>query len=330
MRNLAANMLTILIAIGVAIVIVIGIARQQYSAPGPLAEETVVLLPRGATATSASELLEKAGAIDNPVIFRLAARYTDQAANLKYGEFRVPAGASMQEILALLVAGSNVQHKITIAEGLTSWEVVKVLSGSDLLTGEISAVPPEGSLAPETYFVARGQDRMELLQRMQEAQSARLAEVWKNRAGDLPVSTPEEALILASIVEKETGQAAERPQVASVFINRLRRGMRLQSDPTVIYGITRGEGTLDRGLRRSELDKATPYNTYMIDGLPPTPIANPGLATLEATVNPAETNFIYFVADGTGGHVFSTNINEHNRNVARWRKIERGKKKKKN
>lgn len=328
MRNLAANTLTVLAVLGIVLLVAIGVARQQVKAPGPLTEETVVTLPRGATATAASEILARAGVIDHPMLFRLAARYSGQAAKLKFGEFRIPAGASIEEVLALLVAGANVQHKITVAEGLTSWEVVQLLGKSDLLTGEITEVPPEGALAPETYFVIKGQDRSELLARMRALQSERLAAAWERRAENLPLGSPQEALILASIVEKETGIGEERPQVASVFINRLRRGMRLQSDPTVVYGVTKGEGPLGRGLKRSELDRATPYNTYIIDRLPPTPIANPGIESIEAVVNPAETNFLYFVADGTGGHVFSATLKEHNRNVARWRKIERAKNKK--
>jgi len=205
---------------------------------------------------------------------------------------------------------------------VTSWQVVDALKRAEFLTGEIAEVPPEGTLAPDSYEVARGADRAALLAEMAARQSAALAELWAARAEGLPYDTPEEALIMASIVEKETGIAEERRRVASVFVNRLEQGMRLQTDPTVIYGVTRGEGVLGRGLRQSELRRETPWNTYVIDGLPPTPIANPGRLSIEAALNPEETDLLYFVADGTGGHAFARTLAEHNENVARWRAIE--------
>ncbi|MEM6743344.1 MAG: endolytic transglycosylase MltG, partial [Pseudomonadota bacterium] len=207
--------------------------------------------------------------------------------------------------------------------GMTSWEVVQRLNAIPELTGEIAEIPPEGSLAPDTYGAQRGDDRNELIARMSAAQGARLAEAWETRAEGLPLETPYEALILASIIEKETALEEERGRVAGVFVNRLLRGMRLQTDPTVIYGVTEGRGSLGRGLRRSELDRRTPWNTYQIDGLPPTPIANPGLASIEAALNPLATNDLFFVADGAGGHVFAETYAEHQRNVAEWRRIER-------
>lgn len=218
---------------------------------------------------------------------------------------------------------ADIRFRVTLAEGVTSWQVVEELKRADFLTGEVATVPPEGSLAPDSYEVDRGSDRATLIARMTEAQTRILAELWAERAPDLPYDTPEEALIMASIVEKETGVADERPQVASVFINRLDRGMRLQTDPTVIYGITLGQGVLGRGLRQSELRRETPYNTYVIDGLPPTPIANPGRLSIQAALNPDKTDYVFFVADGTGGHAFAVTLEDHNRNVARWREIER-------
>jgi UPF0755 protein len=212
--------------------------------------------------------------------------------------------------------------RITVAEGVTSWQVVDALKKADFLQGALETVPPEGSLAPGGYEVERGTERAALIASMTEKQSAILAEAWANRAEGLPYDTPEEALIMASIIEKETGIAEERGRVASVFINRLQQGMRLQTDPTVIYGITKGEGVLGRGLRQSELRRETPYNTYVIDGLPPTPIANPGAEAIKAAVNPDQTDFLFFVADGTGGHAFAETLEEHNTNVAAWRKIE--------
>ncbi len=217
---------------------------------------------------------------------------------------------------------ADTRYRIAFAEGVTSWQVVNSLQSMDVLDGEIAEVPPEGALAPKSYEVRPGDDRAELVAEMAEAQIERISQVWANRNTDVPLETPEELLTLASIIEKETGVAEERGQVASVFVNRLNRGMKLQTDPTVIYGITRGEGVLGRGLRRSELRARTPWNTYVIDGLPPTPIANPGLASLEAAANPPESPYIFFVADGTGGHAFAETLDEHNANVARWRQIE--------
>ncbi len=220
------------------------------------------------------------------------------------------------------VADVATQFDVTIVEGVTSWQVVEGLNASSLFVGEVPAIPAEGSLAPGGFEVRPGTDRNAFLANMTQLQTQRLATAWENRAADAPVETPEEAMILASIIEKETALAAERRQVASVFANRLRQGMKLQTDPTVIYGVTRGEGVLGRGLRQSELRAETPWNTYVIEGLPPTPIANPGQASIEAALNPDETDYIFFVADGTGGHAFAVTLAEHNENVARWREIE--------
>ncbi|MDP3196719.1 endolytic transglycosylase MltG [Tabrizicola sp.] len=212
--------------------------------------------------------------------------------------------------------------RITMAEGVTSWQVVDALKKADFLQGALETVPPEGSLAPGGYEVERGTERGAIIAKMTERQAAALAEAWANRAEGLPYDTPEEALIMASIIEKETAVPEERGRVASVFVNRLQQGMRLQTDPTVIYGLTKGEGVLGRGLRQSELRRETPYNTYVIDGLPPTPIANPGTASINAAMNPDTTDYLFFVADGTGGHAFAQTLDEHNQNVARWRRIE--------
>ncbi|WP_170599490.1 endolytic transglycosylase MltG [Ruegeria arenilitoris] len=217
---------------------------------------------------------------------------------------------------------ADTRYRVSLAEGVTSWQVVEGLKAVDALTGEVSEIPPEGMLAPDSYEISPGDERTALLQRMQDRQQERIARVWETRQDGLPLSSPEEMLILASIIEKETGIPEERGQVASVFVNRLKQGMKLQTDPTVIYGVTKGQGTLGRGLRRSELRRNTPWNTYLIDGLPPTPIANPGLASLQAAVAPDETDFVFFVADGTGGHAFAKTLQEHNRNVAKWREIE--------
>ena len=229
----------------------------------------------------------------------------------------------MAQVYELLRSGQTIQHSVTFAEGLTSAMIVAVLNDSDVLTGEIAEVPAEGTLLPETYHVTRGTSRQDLLDRMARDQRELLDELWPNRAPNLPIETREEAIILASVVEKETGVASERPEVAAVFINRLRRGMRLESDPTIIYGISQGE-PLGRGLRRSEIDNENnAWNTYQIPRLPPTPIANPGRESLAAVLNPAETSALFFVADGTGGHVFADTYAQHQRNVAQWRRIER-------
>jgi UPF0755 protein len=233
-----------------------------------------------------------------------------------------PAEGTAPDAYTSAKADPATRYRVLLAEGVTSWHVVEELKSVDILDGTVAELPPEGSLAPDSYEVTPGDTRQALLDRMMAAQEAILLAAWEDRQEGLPLESPEEALILASIIEKETAEADERRQVSSVFINRLNRGMRLQTDPTVIYGITRGQGTLGRGLRRSELDRETPWNTYRIDGLPPTPIANPGRAAIRAAVNPDETPYIFFVADGTGGHAFAVTLAEHNENVARWRAIE--------
>ncbi|NOE25582.1 endolytic transglycosylase MltG [Ruegeria sp. HKCCD6157] len=233
-----------------------------------------------------------------------------------------PSGDEVPEAYNEKRNEADTRYRVSLAEGVTSWQVVQALKAFDALTGEVTEIPAEGMLAPDSYDVVAGQDRNDILQAMQDKQQLRINAVWESRQDGLPLQSPEEMLILASIIEKETGVPEERGQVASVFVNRLKQGMRLQTDPTVIYGVTKGQGTLGRGLRRSELNRPTPWNTYQIDGLPPTPIANPGLASLEAAVAPDDTDFVFFVADGTGGHAFAETLQEHNRNVAKWREIE--------
>ncbi|UWQ16998.1 endolytic transglycosylase MltG [Jannaschia sp. M317] len=252
---------------------------------------------------------------------RVRKRVPGQDTPVEVATFEPGVDAVPEEYTALVDRGVPITWRVSVAPGLTSWEVVEGLEGADFLTGEVP-VPPEGALAPDTYDVARGSDVGDLVQRMRTAQERILAEAWANRVPGLPIETPEEALTLASIIEKETGVAEERRLVSAVFINRLNQGMRLQTDPTVIYGITRGQGGLGRGLRRSELDRETPYNTYRINGLPPGPIANPSAAAIRAAMDPEDSDFIFFVADGTGGHAFAVTLAEHNQNVAAWRAIE--------
>ncbi|RUT28533.1 endolytic transglycosylase MltG [Arsenicitalea aurantiaca] len=296
-------------------------AQQFYSASS-VAEDTSFTVERGSGLNMVAQRLQDQGIISNRYIFQLGSLALRRQGDLKAGEFRIPAGASMSDILRELTEGSPIQYAVTIPEGFTSWQVVERLNADSNLVGEIASLPAEGTILPQTYNYDRNNTRASVLEKMQEAHAAALADIWESRDPDLPIETPEELVILASIIEKETGVADERRQVASVFVNRLRRGMRLQSDPTIIYGITQGQGTLGRGLRRSEIDERTPYNTYQIDRLPPTPIANPGIESLRAAANPDETEYLYFVADGTGGHAFARTYAEHRQNVANWRRIE--------
>lgn len=297
--------------------------EAQFHAPGPSAEESITLLPRGAGLIRIAAQLESEGLITDRRIFRAAVTLDEGDRSLRAGEYRIPAGASMAQIYELLRSGETVHYPVTFAEGLTSAMIVRALAEVEVLTGEVTEIPAEGTLLPETYHVTRGTSRQELLDRMAQDQEDLLDELWPNRAENLPFETREEAIILASIVEKETGVASERPEVAAVFVNRLRRGMRIESDPTIIYGISQGE-PLGRGLRRSEIDNAqNAWNTYQIPRLPPTPIANPGRESIAAVLNPAESSALFFVADGTGGHVFANTYAQHQRNVANWRRIER-------
>ncbi len=290
------------------------------------------MLPAGASMSEVLEAITASGrsTCGMLVSFRIGVSKSDvvlSERDLSTDSFvekaRFDAGADPlpPEYLAV-VEDPALNFQITVAEGVTSWQIADALGKADFLTGTVEAVPPEGTLAPGSYEAKRGTDRAGLISQMTDRQTEILATAWANRAEVLPYDTPEEALIMASIVEKETGVAEERGLVASVFVNRLQQGMRLQTDPTVIYGITEGEGVLGRGLRQSELRRETPYNTYVIDGLPPTPIANPGAEAIRAAMNPEETDYLFFVADGTGGHAFARTLEEHNENVTRWRAIE--------
>ncbi|MCE9651084.1 MAG: endolytic transglycosylase MltG [Parvibaculum sp.] len=300
--------------------------KWRFEAEGPLAEKTVVWLQPGLGLAGITGRLQTAGVLSEPLIFRTAVRLTGAASALKAGEYEIPAHMSMADIIRVLREGKSIVHKITIPEGLTSQQAMEIVKADPVLAGEMPLLPPEGALLPETYNFLKGTTRIELVKRMQKSQTALMNALWPKRAAGLPFSTPNEALILASIVEKETGLKSERPKVAAVFVNRLRVPMRLQSDPTIVYGITRGAGPLGRPIRRSEIDRPTPYNTYQIDGLPPTPICNPGRASIEAVLNPPATGDLYFVADGSGGHAFSPSLAGHTRNVDAWRKLDRQKK----
>ena len=287
--------------------------------PEATMKEIVDVITRGGASTCGTEIVYRIGVNRVSVQVRELDPVTNRFAELAQfdqGAEEIPAEYTQTRDKA------DVRFRIAIAEGVTSWQIVNAISGMDIMEGDAGEVPAEGTLAPDSYEVRKGDDRAALLARMSAAQETLLAAAWESRAENLPIKTPEELLILASIIEKETGVSDERRQVASVFVNRINQGMRLQTDPTVIYGITKGVGVLGRGLRRSELRGETPWNTYVIPGLPPTPIANPGRASLMAAAQPDETPYIFFVADGTGGHAFAVTLDEHNRNVAEWRKIE--------
>lgn len=282
-------------------------------------EEIVEIVTRGGASTCGTEVVYRIGVRNATVQVRELDPVTERF--VERAEF-TPGEGDVPEAFTRVREQSDTRYRIALAEGVTSWQVVQELNQVDVLKGEIAQIPAEGSLAPDSYEVRVGDTRAALIEQMQSAQDRILAEAWANRVDGLPIKTPEEALVLASIIEKETGVPEERRQVASVFVNRLEQGMRLQTDPTVIYGVTQGEGVLGRGLRESELRRETPWNTYVIPGLPPTPIANPGRASIEAALNPDETPYIFFVADGTGGHAFAETLAEHNANVAKWRQIE--------
>ncbi|MGI4818516.1 MAG: endolytic transglycosylase MltG [Janthinobacterium lividum] len=297
-----------------------------YWGPGPKAQgeaqSTIVTLPSGAGVPAIAANLKQAGVIRSTDLFRAAISLTGADRRIRAGEYEVPSGASLATVVNLLVEGKGVRHYVTIPEGWSSAQAVDILMRQPVLTGEIEGIPEEGSLWPDTYEVSRGETRQAVIDRMQRAANTKLEALWAQRGPNTVVRTPKEAVILASIVEKETAVGAERPQVAAVFSNRIRMGMRLDSDPTIVYGITKGR-PLGRGLRVSEIRTPTPWNTYTFTGLPPTPIANPGEEAIKAVLNPPRSDYLFFVADGTGGHVFARTYQEHLLNVARWRDIER-------
>jgi UPF0755 protein len=315
---------TTLVIVSVAVGAGLYIGKQRFETPGPLPEDKVVNIPRGLGIKDIADLLEREGVIDKPYTFMGGVIVLKARGELKFGEYQFTKRASLADVVDTIIENKVVQHALTIPEGLTSEQIVAKLLETDALTGQIKEIPREGTLLPETYKFTRGMTRDQIIQRMQQAHKRVLQEVWDHRLQDLPVKTPEQLVTLASIVEKETGRAEERSRVASVFVNRIKSKMRLQSDPTIIYGLTGGKGSLGRPIMKSEIEQPTPYNTYVIDGLPPGPIANPGRASLEAAANPARTKDLYFVADGTGGHVFSESYDQHQKNVARLRVLERG------
>lgn len=299
--------------------------QQQFDAPGSHQDAVVFEVPRGAGLSRIADKLASENLIANADLFKILIRLEGDDTALKAGEFEIPAAASMRDVLDTLYEGKAILYPFTAPEGLTSAQIMRAMATIETLVDDSPPIPAEGTLLPETYLTPRGMSQSDLIAKMQKAQTDFLNSIWDQRDPDLPIKTREEAIILASVVEKETGIGAERDKVAGVFINRLNRGMRLESDPTIIYGITGGD-PLGRGIRRSEIRRKTDWNTYQIDGLPATPICNPGKEALQAVLRPTETTAIFFVADGTGGHAFADTLAEHNRNVAKWRKIERERK----
>ncbi|SDJ23806.1 UPF0755 protein [Bradyrhizobium sp. Rc2d] len=298
--------------------------RQVLEAPGPLREDKIVNIPQRAGKRDIAETLNREGVTDiNPWVFIASVAALKASSDLKPGEYSFQKNASLRDVIATIVEGKVVQHAVTIPEGLTSEQIVARLSDNDIFTGSVRELPREGTLLPETYKFPRGTTREQVIQRMQQAHKRVLAEIWERRSQDIPVKTPEQLVTLASIVEKETGKPDERSRVAAVFVNRLKQRIKLQSDPTIIYGLVGGKGTLGRPIKRSEITQPSPYNTYVIEGLPPGPISNPGRASLEAAANPARTRDLYFVADGTGGHAFTETYDAHQKNVAKLRAMEK-------
>jgi UPF0755 protein len=298
--------------------------KQTLETPGPLQEDKVVNIPARAGKRDIADVLQREGVIDvNPWVFIGGVLAMKASSDLKPGEYSFQKNASLRDVIATIVEGKVVQHAVTIPEGLTSEQIVERLGENDIFAGSVKEIPREGTLLPETYKFPRGTTRDQVIQRMQQAQKRAVADIWERRSPDLPVKSPEQLVTLASIVEKETGKPDERSRVAAVFVNRLKQRIKLQSDPTIIYGLVGGKGTLGRPIKRSEITQPSPYNTYVIDGLPPGPISNPGRASLEAAANPARTRDLFFVADGTGGHAFTETYDQHQKNVAKLRASEK-------
>jgi UPF0755 protein len=307
--------------IAIAAVSVVGYGYTRFVRPGPLAGDLVVIVPRGTGVDGIARILESQGVIEDELVFRLGVRALGESRPLQAGEYEFPRSVSPRGAMEILQGGKRVVRRLTVPEGLTTYEVLDRVAKTEGLMGPITVKPGEGELLPETYHFSYGDSRDEIVRRMQSSMQTVVSELWARRSGGALIDTPRKAVILASIVEKETGRPEERAKVAGVFINRLRTGMRLQSDPTVVYAVTGGKTVLDRPLSQKDLEAVSPFNTYLNAGLPPAPIANPGRASLEAAIYPAESGDLYFVADGNGGHAFARTLAEHNQNVARWRAL---------
>lgn len=315
--------LVLLVIVGAGLALYFG--KQAFNEPGPSANGDTFLVKPNTGVQEIADQLERRGLISDARIFRLGVRAYDNDQSLKAGEYEIKPQASMHEIMDLLKSGKSVMYSLTIPEGMTVEQAFQRVATQEALTGDMpSALPTEGSLAADTLRFTRGATRQQMIDKLLADQKELVAEIWARRSPDLPLANEQEFVTLASIVEKETSKSTERSRIASVFLNRLAKGMRLQSDPTIIYGLFGGKGKpADRPIYQSDIDKPTPYNTYTINGLPPTPIANPGRAALEAVANPSKTDDLYFVADGTGGHVFAATLDEHNENVARYREFQK-------
>jgi len=296
---------------------------QGFNAAGPLADEKIVVVPKGIGTAGIAKVLADAGVIDNALVFNLGARFAARGAALHAGEFKFPSHVSPRDAMQVLIDGHVLMHRVTIAEGLTVSEIFAVLQAAPDLEGALPPSPPEGTLLPETYFFVLGDTRAQVVDRMRSQMDATLASLWPGRDPEVALASPQDAVVLASVVEKETAKEDERPRIAAVFYNRMKKGMALQSDPTVIFALTQGKSKLDRALTGDDLKTDSPYNTYVVTGLPQGPIANPGLASLKAVLHPLKTKELYFVADGTGGHAFAETLEEHNKNVAKWRKLQK-------
>ncbi len=324
MIRFLARLVATLFGVGLAVAAALTWMVAQIDQPGPLAEAKTLIIPKHSGVFDIAGQLARQGVVSSEHLFLIASQIAGQGAALKAGEYVFPVGISMRAAVELLQLGKTVVHRLTVPEGFTTVQVLELLEGAEGLYGDIDPKPGEGVLLPETYHYSWGDNRQTVVDRMRAGMKKAIDELWTRRAASLPFKTKDEAVILASIVERETGVAGERPRVAAVFINRLRHGMKLQSDPTVTYGLSNGRGSIDRPLSKADLATRHPYNTYVIDGLPPSPIANPGLASLQAVLHPADSDDLFFVADGSGGHAFAKTLVEHNRNVANWRKVEKG------
>jgi UPF0755 protein len=296
----------------------------EFTMPGPLAEASALVVAKGLSVEGIGRRLAEGGVIRDPRIFAIGAHLLRDHHALRAGEYEFPAHASAEQAMEVLIYAKPVVRRLTLAEGLTTAEALAEIERNEALEGPVEPIPPEGSLLPETYNFSWGDSREGLVHRAAKAMSETLEGLWQARAPDPALETPEQALVLASIVEKETAKPEERPRVAAVFLNRLSHHMRLQSDPTVVYALTHGKGALGRALAHADLEQPSRYNTYLVDGLPPTPIDNPGKASIMAVLHPAASEELYFVADGLGGHLFARTLAEHNRNVAKLRQLQSG------
>ncbi|HWG04772.1 MAG TPA: endolytic transglycosylase MltG [Beijerinckiaceae bacterium] len=318
-----SGFLSFLLVVAAGVIVAAAFGEQRLVAPGPLQADKVLVIAPHSDVPDILAQLEQGGVIDSPFLVNVALWVEGNRSKVKAGEYLFKQNASAQDVMDTLISGRQILHSITIPEGLTTDQILDRLRQSDFLTGDIHETPKEGTLMPETYKVPRGMARDAVIRKMEKDQEDAVNRIWSHRAPDNPLKSSFELVTLASIVEKETGKVDERPRVAEVFLNRLSKHMKLQSDPTIVYGLVGGKGTLGRGILKSEVEQPTPYNTYVIDGLPPGPIANPGVAALEAVANPSRTKELYFVADGTGGHAFAETLDQHAKNVARWRQIEK-------